>query len=188
MLPQVPELVAAGFRYVADVSPDLPSEVLVVSTFQVVNLELRCHADALLIGGRAEVRAREVLIYLGLTEPGATLSYEALSFGFTLSHEGQAVAIGEWPIPQQRYISSDQSYLLAVQVTDLAPDRAYVLRIWSRDHGELFEATYRLLTPRPVRPFPSWSWDGSAWQPPVPYPDEGSWFWDEAGQQWVPAE
>ena len=39
---------------------------------------------------------------------------------------------------------------------------------------------------RPPSPFPSWSWDGSAWQAPVPQPD-GVYTWDEDAQAWVEA-
>ena len=38
---------------------------------------------------------------------------------------------------------------------------------------------------RPPSPFPSWSWDGAAWQPPTPAPDEPA-TWDEDAQAWVP--
>lgn len=36
------------------------------------------------------------------------------------------------------------------------------------------------------RPFDSWTWDGSDWQPPVSYPTDGrSYSWDESNTQWV---
>lgn len=39
---------------------------------------------------------------------------------------------------------------------------------------------------RPPQPYPSWSWDGTAWQPPVPYPNDGQFYtWDENNQAWV---
>ena len=38
---------------------------------------------------------------------------------------------------------------------------------------------------RPPSPFPSWSWDGAAWQPPTPAPD-GPAAWDEDAGAWVP--
>ena len=40
---------------------------------------------------------------------------------------------------------------------------------------------------RPPSPFPSWSWDGAAWQPPTPAPDEPA-TWDEDAQAWVPVD
>ena len=35
------------------------------------------------------------------------------------------------------------------------------------------------------QPFPSWSLDSSFdWQPPVPMPEDGMYYWDEENQQW----
>lgn len=39
---------------------------------------------------------------------------------------------------------------------------------------------------RPPQPYPSWTWDGTGWQPPIPIPDDGQFYmWDEDGQAWV---
>lgn len=36
------------------------------------------------------------------------------------------------------------------------------------------------------QPFPSWSLDENHdWQPPVPMPDEGKWYWDEDSLLWI---
>lgn len=40
---------------------------------------------------------------------------------------------------------------------------------------------------RPPAPFPSWSWDGTGWQPPVPQIEPDT-IWDEATLSWVVAE
>ena len=40
---------------------------------------------------------------------------------------------------------------------------------------------------RPPAPFPSWSWDGTGWQPPVEQTDPDT-IWDEASLSWVVAE
>jgi hypothetical protein len=38
---------------------------------------------------------------------------------------------------------------------------------------------------RPESPYLSWIWDGSKWQPPVPYPDDGNdYMWDEEAVMW----
>lgn len=38
---------------------------------------------------------------------------------------------------------------------------------------------------RPLQPFPSWIWDGSTWQPPVPYPDDEQIYqWNETTISW----
>ena len=39
---------------------------------------------------------------------------------------------------------------------------------------------------RPPQPYPSWSWDGTGWQPPTPMPEDGGFYsWDEDSQAWV---
>lgn len=40
---------------------------------------------------------------------------------------------------------------------------------------------------RPPAPFPSWSWDGVGWQPPVEQTDLAT-IWDESSLSWVVAE
>lgn len=36
------------------------------------------------------------------------------------------------------------------------------------------------------QPFPSWTLDENHdWQPPVPYPAEGEWMWDDAEGDWI---
>lgn len=36
------------------------------------------------------------------------------------------------------------------------------------------------------QPFPSWTLDANHdWQPPIPYPPDGYWVWDEETQQWI---
>ncbi len=39
------------------------------------------------------------------------------------------------------------------------------------------------------KPYASWSLDNNFdWQPPVTYPSEGNWYWDEASLQWQKSE
>jgi hypothetical protein len=39
------------------------------------------------------------------------------------------------------------------------------------------------------QPFPSWSLDEQFdWQPPIPYPSDGRYTWDETNQEWVPVD
>lgn len=55
-------------------------------------------------------------------------------------------------------------------------NRAQIGSIWDAEN----EAFY------PPQPFPSWSLNESfVWEPPIPYPSEGAWDWDEDAQEWV---
>jgi hypothetical protein len=35
------------------------------------------------------------------------------------------------------------------------------------------------------QPYPSWTREGSFWNPPIPRPSEGFWSWDESSLSWV---
>lgn len=40
----------------------------------------------------------------------------------------------------------------------------------------------------PPQPYPSWVWNSTTWKwdPPVPYPTDGKvYYWDEATQSWI---
>jgi hypothetical protein len=39
-----------------------------------------------------------------------------------------------------------------------------------------------------VRPWIGWTKTETGWQPPVPMPDEGDWYWDEDTVSWVEVE
>jgi hypothetical protein len=38
------------------------------------------------------------------------------------------------------------------------------------------------------QPYPSWIRQGSFWNPPIPMPVEGFWYWDESSLSWVEHE
>jgi hypothetical protein len=57
------------------------------------------------------------------------------------------------------------------EITDLYP-RPGIGWIWTEVDGF-----------REPSPYPSWSWDGVAWQPPTPQP-EGNYTWNEDTQTW----
>lgn len=63
------------------------------------------------------------------------------------------------------------------EVTDLDP-RPGIGWTWTEADGF-----------RPPQPFPSWTWDGVAWEAPVPQP-EGEYSWNEETQTWdaIPTE
>lgn len=39
----------------------------------------------------------------------------------------------------------------------------------------------------PRQPYPSWTLDEETcqWVPPIPYPEQGSYYWDEASVNWI---
>jgi hypothetical protein len=181
---QIPELAGDGFWFAVDIAPDEPGTARVVPFESSVRGVIRAGT---VIAGRLSLRPHQGDLFLGLTPRSGVLEYDGLSFGFVFSDGDGPLAQQQWPVATERYISSDQPWLISEKV-DYLPDTRYSLTLWSEDGGQRYEAVYHVLTPKPDRPYPSWTWDGSAWQPPIPPPDDGSWEWDEAGQQWVAAE
>ena len=182
MLAVVPQLSPDGFVHAVEAEPTVEAVAVLPDGESWCRIDVP-QAGRILIAGRMHIRPTYTDLYLGLTGD-ETVVYDGLSFGFQWGEVAD-----QWPPSNQRYIQSDQKWILVARIQHPA-DEPTTLTVWAEDHGERVEAEWTFTTPRPVQPFPSWSWDGSAWQPPVPFPvDEPAegfyWRWDEAGQQWV---
>jgi hypothetical protein len=110
--------------------------------------------------------------------------FENFGFGYELRLANAIMAYGVFPPIGVKFVSSDQRELWTERIT-LTPGTAYELMVWAQNAGTRLEYLIPLDVPLPPQPYPSWSWDGTVWQPPNPYPDDGIYRWDEAGQQWV---
>ena len=128
-------------------------------------------------------------LFIGFTDDAPVVEFKDLKFKYELKQNGNIKQYGVFPSPGVKYVRTDQPYIVTERLT-LIPDRDYELYLWAENGGESFETTVSFTTPRPAQPYPSWTWDGEKWNPPVPYPDDGEvYIWDEENQQWViPAE
>jgi hypothetical protein len=114
--------------------------------------------------------------------------FENFGFGYELRLNNAILAYGVFPPIGVKFISSDQQELWTERLT-LTPGTTYELMVWAQNAGHRLEYTIPLDAPLPPQPYPSWTWDGTAWQPPTPYPQDGGVYdWDEDGQEWVLAE
>lgn len=126
-------------------------------------------------------------IYIGVDIPDGkgTVVFDNLSFGYKLTNGPELINDETWPPPGVRYIQTDQDILQTERVY-WKPEKTLTLYVWFKNAGVKKEVTYNFDTPRPVSPYPSWIWNGSSWQPPIPYPTDGNtYMWDESTQQWV---
>lgn len=198
MIFQVPDLLIGDkFRFVQTVSPAMPR----AESIMTFNSELPCkilyksqaHPEVTvseLLGGDIRINPGYTDIQLALcTDNSSTVNYQNLMFGFKWFDGLTVIAEKQWPPSNTKYVQSDQRWLVTERVTHL-PDKAYRLWVWLTDHGELFEHDWNIITPRPTRPYASWTWDGATWQPPVPFPSEEPdmgffWSWDEDTLTWV---
>lgn len=64
----------------------------------------------------------------------------------------------------------------------------YTFEVWMQNGTERFEKTFTFTSPRPPKPYESWSWNGTEWTAPIPEPTnkKGAAFaWSERMQKWV---
>lgn len=126
-------------------------------------------------------------VEIGFHHNGSRAEFDNLAFGFTVTVDGDEKYVASYPPAGAKYISSDQRYISNDRVTLLYDDEA-TLSIWAENAGQRYEHSVDFVVPRPEQPYPSWVWNGEWWDPPVPYPDEGFYVWDEEAQEWAAAD
>lgn len=127
-------------------------------------------------------------LYIGFTNEEPVVSFNDLQFKYELRQGENIKQYGVYPPPGVRYIRSDQAYLV-VERLHLKPENTYELYLWAQNAGKGFEIITPFTTPRPEQPYPSWTWDGEDWIPPIPMPDDGKLYvWDEATLSWIEKE
>jgi hypothetical protein len=66
-------------------------------------------------------------------------------------------------------------------------EHSYSIKLIAEYQDETFEQTVDFTVPRPVSPYPSWVWNGSAWESPLPKPETVYPFsstWNENTKKW----
>jgi len=123
-------------------------------------------------------------IIAALNTAGQTIIFDRVSFGFDIKRGEEIIIQKSYPPPGVIYIQSDQEVIQSERVL-WEPDWELVVKVWISMSGNYMEQSFNITVPRPPQPFPSWTWDGSSWQPPIPVPGEGNYTWDEDSQTWV---
>lgn len=127
-------------------------------------------------------------LFISFTDQAPVVEFKNLKFGFELKQGDNIKQYGVYPPAGVRYVRTDQEYL-TVDRLNLQTEQTYTLFLWAENNGERFEKEFEFTTPRPKQPYPSWTWDGEIWNPPVPRPDDDKLYeWDEEAQNWVEAE
>ena len=124
-------------------------------------------------------------LFIGFTDDAPVVEFKDLKFKYELKQDGNIKQYGVFPPPGVKYVRTDQPYIV-VERLKLDMETEYELYLWAENGGQSFEHTATFTTPRPAQPYPSWTWDGEKWNPPVPYPDDDKFYtWDEDTQSWV---
>lgn len=125
-------------------------------------------------------------LQIGFKDNGGPVDqFVDLSFGFTVTANGESVMEKSYPPGNVKYVATDQTYVTNDRV-DLASDDEVVLSVWATNDGVTTAGEVSFVVPRPEQPYPSWTWNGTGWEPPVPYPgEEPGYVWDEDLQDWA---
>lgn len=117
---------------------------------------------------------------------GMIVPMRGVQFGFSAYHNGEEVESKIWPAPGVSYSKTDQN-TLASYILTWKPDEEVSINAWLVDSlGQRHEASTTFTAPRPPQLYPSWIWNEEAWQPPIPYPEDGNMYeWDEDNMMWV---
>ena len=115
-----------------------------------------------------------------------TINLRGVEMSLTITADGTQVFDLALPPPGVRYRQTDQDILATGRVAWL-PDQQIETSAWCRTHaGHEVTAEAQFTAPRPAQPYPSWTWNGSTWEAPVAYPDDGGeYVWDEDAGEWV---
>lgn len=116
---------------------------------------------------------------------GRVIDLRGLRAGVSVTSDGTEILSKQWPPAGVKFSKTDQDVIFTERLI-WNSDAAIVISVWLEIADGRHEATWNLTAPRPEQPYPSWTWGGTAWGPPVAYPADGEHTWDEAGQAWVP--
>jgi hypothetical protein len=143
MLQHIPELYNEGYRFAIESIPNQVVKAKVTPFESIIRGIVRVED---LIAGKLVLYPSFGNLFLGLSPTAGVLEYNSLSFGFSFS-EGQNLLIQkQWPAANERYISSDQPYIVAARI-NYQPETDYTLTLWCQNSGQRYEAVYEILTP-----------------------------------------
>jgi len=124
-------------------------------------------------------------IEVGFCEGKSAAVFDGLTFGLSVTVDGDKKFAASYPPEGMTYLRTDQTYLSNDRVS-LSVDDVATLSVWAENGGQRYEADVTFIVPRPVQPYPSWLWNGDGWEPPIPYPDDDTFYsWDEDSVTWV---
>ena len=137
------------------------------------------------------VRPNGTILVAALNRYGQTIPFVDLSFGARVTADGAVIFERTFPRAGEVWVESDQDVIWA-EALRWSQDQTIEVHAWIANGPPEArverETTQAFNVPRPPQPYPSWTWGGTDWLPPVPHPGgETAWEWDEAAQGWVEA-
>lgn len=119
-------------------------------------------------------------------EDANTAEVNHLSLGYAFSDNNGMISSRKFP--EVGRIDAISTNNIIVETIIVEPNKTYKLYAWYENAGIRTEKDIDIKTPIPLQPYQSWTWNGTAWIPPVPMPTNGpkdaSYKWSEKQQKW----
>jgi hypothetical protein len=107
-----------------------------------------------------------------------------LEFSIKVQYLSTTETVINWPANNKKYIQTDQQVLESTRLL-LDYGKEYTLIFSAKNNNDEITKEIQLTVPLPKKPFQSWIWKNSKWQPPLDYPSDGqSYQWIEDLQNW----
>ena len=121
-----------------------------------------------------------------LERHGHTINLRGVEMQLTVTADGVEIFDLHLPPLGVKYKQTDQGILATGRVA-WQPDQEIGVSAWCKTNsGHEVTAQAQFTVPRPDQPYPSWTWNGTAWEAPLPYPDDGGdYVWDESAGEWI---
>lgn len=133
----------------------------------------------------SEVGAYQSIVRAIVETEGQTLKLTGVQMSLIVEVDGETKLDIFLPPKGVKFKRTSSRVLSSVSVS-WKPFQTVKVTAWMRDtHGQEQTVTETFETPRPDQPYPSWVWDGSQWEPPVPQPAGSGWLWDEEHGDWA---
>ena len=114
------------------------------------------------------------------------VKFNNLAFGVNVTSNGQPVLSQFFPPYGAVYDSAMKDSVFEKLGWPCIPDTEYVVSLWVENAEEKTEISQTVVSPKPEKPFASWSWDNTAktWNAPIPRPENLVKEWNEELGQW----
>jgi hypothetical protein len=110
-------------------------------------------------------------------------------FGYNIFHQDKTpLANNSFPIGEDKFISTDQDYILLEQIHKVEPEKTYNILVWAIHGTDYFEKLLTFSTTDFGKPFASWVFNSEKyyWIAPEPHPTTGgTHLWNEESRSWV---
>ena len=120
-----------------------------------------------------------------LNRHGQTVNLRGVQMSLIIHADDIEIYAMHLPPAGVRYKQTDQNVLATGRVR-WKPDQQITVDAWCKTNsGHEVTAHAEFEAPRPVQPYPSWTWNGTTWKAPVAYPDDGGdYVWNEDSGEW----